>query len=117
MTQASAAVATDTETELRSLRAEVDRLTNRLDRVRDEASGYEQERDDALHELRKLEREQAVPLRKAFRPDTKRIDAGDWVRASNLSVCEVCGYQYWEHADVPGFEWIHRLCDGRLVKL
>jgi hypothetical protein len=53
--------------------------------------------------------------------DHRRVDLGDWVRASGNTVCgfriNSCGRPYHEHPVVPGFEWLRRLCDGRLVKL
>lgn len=55
--------------------------------------------------------------RKPFRPDSIRVDKGDYVRASGMCTCAICGCDYWEHATVKGFEWLHRLCDGKLVKL
>ncbi len=44
---------------------------------------------------------------KALEADNERIER----------VCDVCGYQFWEHPTVPGYMWMHRICDGRLVKL
>jgi hypothetical protein len=52
-----------------------------------------------------------------YKPDKKRVDAGDWIRASGLCICQVCGFEYYDHAPVVGYEWLQRLCDGRLVKL
>lgn len=47
-----------------------------------------------------------------------------WGRAGSLCVCPVCGCEYWEHPPSPWYidtctntPWLHRLCDGRLVKL
>lgn len=50
------------------------------------------------------------------KPDKARVDRGDWTRASGLVVC-TCGFPYADHDSVRGFEWLTRLCDGRLVKL
>lgn len=55
--------------------------------------------------------------RKPYRPDQIRVDCGDWYRASGMCICEVCACDYFAHAPVVGFEWLRRLCDGRLVKL
>lgn len=57
------------------------------------------------------------PVHKPFKPDLIRVDRGDYVRASGEVVCEICGCKYWEHPTVHGFEWLHRACDGRLLKL
>ncbi len=52
------------------------------------------------------------------KPDRIRvIDRGDWTRASGLSTCDVCACTYFDHASVRGYDWLTRLCDGRLVKL
>lgn len=51
------------------------------------------------------------------KPDLIRADKGDYVRASGLAVCDACGCAYWEHATVVGLPWLHRACDGRLLKL
>ena len=117
MTQNLVAAASDAEAEIARLRAEIDRLTGRLDRANDRADEYVLERDCARGELRALQNEHAAERRKPYRPDAKRIDAGDWTRASGQCVCDVCGCLYFEHAPVQGFEWMHRICDGRLVKL
>jgi hypothetical protein len=55
--------------------------------------------------------------RKPYKPDSKRVDEGDWVRASGDCICSVCGFEYREHAPLVGFEWLHQLCNGKLVKL
>jgi hypothetical protein len=52
-------------------------------------------------------------------------DRQDFVRASGDCVCEICGKDYYHHpeADEPqylsydGTPFLHRLCDGTLVKL
>lgn len=49
--------------------------------------------------------------------DRVRVDRGDYVRASGMVTCDVCGCEYWQHATVQGFEWLHRACDGKLLKL
>lgn len=46
-----------------------------------------------------------------------QIEQGDWVRASGLCVCPVCGKLYYDHPYLVGFEWLTLLCDGSLVKL
>ncbi len=58
------------------------------------------------------------PTRKRpHKPDQVRVDRGDYVRASGISTCSICGCLYIEHAPVVGFEWLNRACDGRLLKL
>jgi hypothetical protein len=52
-----------------------------------------------------------------YKPDLIRVTRGDWVRASGACICEVCGEEYYDHAPVIGYDWLTRLCDGRLVKL
>lgn len=49
---------------------------------------------------------------------------GDWTdqeafRASGAVICEVCGREYWKHAQVAKAEvpTLVRACDGRLLKL
>lgn len=49
--------------------------------------------------------------------DAERIERGDWIRASGDVGCDACGFQYRDHPLVPGFDWLHRTCTGRLVKL
>jgi hypothetical protein len=58
-----------------------------------------------------------IEPRRPFAPDQIRVDRGDYVRASQDVVCPTCGCEYWRHATVQGYEWLHRICDGRLVKL
>jgi len=58
-----------------------------------------------------------VEPRRPFKPDEIRVERGDWQRASGLCRCEICGCEYYAHANVRGYEWLNRLCDGRLVKL
>jgi len=55
--------------------------------------------------------------RRPYKPDIIRVDRGDYVRASGMVLCEICGVAYFDHAPVQGFEWLHRACDGRLLKL
>jgi hypothetical protein len=55
--------------------------------------------------------------RRPYRPDVIRVERGDYQRASHLMKCNVCDCEYIEHEPVTGYEWLHRLCDGRLVKL
>ncbi len=50
-------------------------------------------------------------------PDAKLVGDGRWLRAGGACVCETCGFEYRDHDTVRGFRWLHRLCDGRLVKL
>lgn len=58
-----------------------------------------------------------IPSRRPFKPDAIRVERGDWVRASGMCICDVCGVSYFDHATVRGYDWLQRLCDGRLVKL
>lgn len=55
--------------------------------------------------------------RKPRKPDQILVDRGDWRRASGLTTCVTCGCPFADHASVRGYEWLTRLCDGRLVKL
>lgn len=48
----------------------------------------------------------------------------NWERASGECVCDRCGLSYWQHPPCPWFvdrvtgsPWLHRLCNGKLVKL
>jgi hypothetical protein len=61
--------------------------------------------------------EALIELSRPSKPDKKRIDEGDYRRASGLVICRRCRYPFFDHPVVPGFEWLHRLCDGRFVKL
>jgi hypothetical protein len=54
--------------------------------------------------------------RRPSKPDEKRVDSGDYIRTGDC-VCDRCGFAYRYHAPVQGFEWLRRLCDGRLAKL
>jgi len=105
MTQDIAAPASEEPAELVRLRAECDRLAGCLDRANDSAEHFERKWYLAQDELEKLQEEQATANARPYRPDAKRVDSGDWVRACGQSICEVCGYQYWEHAPVHGFAW------------
>lgn len=58
-----------------------------------------------------------VEAKRPNRVDKHRIDHGDYVRASGDAYCKVCGHVYDDHPVVVGFEWLHRVCDGRLLKL
>lgn len=54
--------------------------------------------------------------------DRLRVDEGDYIRAAGDVECTgtrgfSCGLPYYDHPVVPGFEWLHRTCDGRFVKL
>lgn len=49
--------------------------------------------------------------------DRARIDAGDIHRAGHLTPCDKCGCAYHMHPHVQGALWLHRICDGSLVKL
>lgn len=51
------------------------------------------------------------------KPDHKRINDGDYIRASGECVCATCQFPYRDHDTVPGARWLHRACDGRLLKL
>lgn len=55
--------------------------------------------------------------KRPYKPDMKRVDAGEWVRASGQVLCDKCNYPYADHVPVVGYEWLTRLCDGNLVKL
>lgn len=103
------------EREVRQLERENGRLESKIETL--EAENYELESQLNAAQERVEELEPAEEHAKPFRPDVKRINSGDWIRSSSQCVCDVCGYQYWEHATVPGFMWMHRICDGRLVKL
>ncbi len=52
-----------------------------------------------------------------FKPDRIRVDRGDYTRAGGDVVCSICGCCYYDHPNVRGYEWLHRACDGKLLKL
>ena len=52
-----------------------------------------------------------------YDPDRVRVENGDWFRAGGDCICEKCGYTYYQHAPVTGYRWLHKLCNGDLVKL
>ena len=55
---------------------------------------------------------------KPYKPDKYRIEEMfDWKRASGDCVCEICGFLFYDHHEVPGYPWLRKLCDGELVKL
>jgi hypothetical protein len=58
-----------------------------------------------------------VELSRPNKIDQARVEAADWNRASGDVECSHCKRPYYGHATVQGFEWLHRLCDGRFVKL
>jgi len=58
-----------------------------------------------------------VELSRPNKIDQARVEACDWQRASGDVDCKHCKRPYYDHATVQGFEWLHRLCDGRFVKL
>lgn len=103
------------EQEIRQLERENGRLEDRLSTAEGNAYDLEQQLNDAVARVEELE--PAEEHAKPFRPDVKRMDRGDWIHSSSQCVCAVCGFQFWEHATVPGYMWMHRICDGRLVKL
>lgn len=105
------------ERRIERLESENERLDDRLAQSEGEAEHYERQLRHALDQIEQLEDDHAAANAKPFRPDRKRIDAGDWTHAMSSCVCETCGYQFWEHPTVPGYAWMHRICDGRLVKL
>lgn len=49
--------------------------------------------------------------------DEVRLEAGTWFRASGNCICADCALPYWKHPQVLGALWLHRVCDGDLVKL
>lgn len=52
-----------------------------------------------------------------YRPDIVRVkEMADWEHVANAT-CSICGCKYSAHQPVPGFTWLHKLCDGNLVKL
>lgn len=58
-----------------------------------------------------------VELSRPNKIDLARVEAADWQRASGDVACKLCKRPYYDHAIVVGFPWLHRLCDGRFVKL
>jgi hypothetical protein len=93
------------ERRVERLEAENDRLSDRLDSAEADACDFESKYEWAVDKIDRLESEHDADRRKPYRPDVKRMDAGDWTHASSICVCDACGYQYWEHAHVPGYEW------------
>lgn len=55
--------------------------------------------------------------KRPYKPDQKRVDEGDYIRAGGGAICDRCGFPYYDHAPVVGYEWLTRACDGRLLKL
>ena len=49
--------------------------------------------------------------------DLQRVDRGEYVRAAGDALCPRCELPLYDHPVVPGLEWLHRACDGRLFKL
>lgn len=41
----------------------------------------------------------------------------DFMRASGLRECLICGDAFWRHCQDPYRTWLTVLCDGRYVKL
>lgn len=64
-------------------------------------------------------RQEATELaaRKPSKPDAILVERGEWRRASGLTTCHVCSLLFADHGRVLGYEWLTRICDGRLVKL
>jgi hypothetical protein len=60
--------------------------------------------------------EQTIELKPSI-SDEIRIQRGHWDRASGESVCEVCACLIYDHPVVPGYPWLRRRCNGRLVKV
>lgn len=53
-----------------------------------------------------------------YQPDRVRVEEmNDWFRSPPDTICDICGCRYREHQPVPGYSWLHKLCDGLLVKL
>lgn len=75
--------------------------------------------DSVNDEAQELPRTQAYePMRsRPYKPDIIRVERGDYTRASHLVVCTICSCTYGDHPPVLGYEWLTRLCDGRLVHL
>lgn len=61
--------------------------------------------------------ESCVDERRPYKPDQIRVDRGEYDRAAGDTVCETCGCVYYDHAPVVGYSWLHRLCNGKFVKL
>jgi hypothetical protein len=88
--------------------------------LRTRAPGKPTGREEVSAFVEKLERitsQPPAPTRRPFKPDQHRVNRGDWRRASGLTICAICHFPFADHADVRGYEWLQRLCDGRLVKL
>lgn len=49
--------------------------------------------------------------------DAKVLEDNTWFRAAGLCICPDCGYDYYKHPKVQGCLWLHRVCNGDLVKL
>jgi hypothetical protein len=54
---------------------------------------------------------------KPYKPDQIRVENNDWYRAGTNMICERCGCEYIDHEPVIGYEFLHKLCNGDLVKL
>lgn len=55
--------------------------------------------------------------RRPNKVDQHRVSQGEIVYAGGDAACDHCGYVYYDHPSVVGFEWLRRACDGRLLKL
>ncbi len=49
--------------------------------------------------------------------DADALERGDWQRAGQECICPTCDLPYRLHPHVQGCLWLHRICDGLLVKL
>ena len=47
----------------------------------------------------------------------RMIEEGEWIRASQHSICEKCGEKFSKHPSLEQNDWLNVLCDGTLVKL
>lgn len=58
-----------------------------------------------------------IERKRPYEPDRIRVERGDWIRADGNCICPVCNLKYYAHSPVFGYEYLHRICDGLLVKL
>ena len=50
--------------------------------------------------------------------DRHRIEEmNDMRRAGGGVVCEHCGFPYYDHPKIVGYEWLTKICNGDIVKL
>lgn len=66
---------------------------------------------ERIHRFRRMAREMASRI-------TVTEDAIlDCMRAGGDALCKVCGLEYLEHPQIPGYPTFHLACTGKVMKL